>query len=60
MGSAYAEFREKEKGSLAPGKLADVVILDTDLFSIAPEQIREANVLWTIVGGKIVYEAGQN
>jgi predicted amidohydrolase YtcJ len=60
MGSAYAEFREKEKGSLTPGKLADVVILDTDLFSIAPEKIKDAAVRWTIVGGKIVYEAGQN
>jgi predicted amidohydrolase YtcJ len=60
MGSAYAEFREKEKGSLSPGKLGDVVILDTDLFSIAPEQIKDAAVRWTIVGGKIVYEAGQN
>jgi predicted amidohydrolase YtcJ len=60
MGSAYAEFREKEKGSLTVGKLGDVVILDADLFSIAPEKIKEAAVRWTIVGGKIVYEAGQN
>jgi predicted amidohydrolase YtcJ len=60
MGSAYAEFREKEKGSLAPGKLADVVILDSDLFSIAPEKIKDAAVRYTVVGGKIVYEAGKN
>jgi predicted amidohydrolase YtcJ len=60
IGSAYAEFREKEKGSLTPGKLGDIVILDADLFSIAPEQIKDANVRWTIVGGNIVYAAGQN
>ena len=60
MGSAYAEFREREKGSLTPGKLADVLILDTDLFSIAPEKIKDASVRWTMVGGKIVYEAGKN
>jgi predicted amidohydrolase YtcJ len=37
-----------------------VVILNTDLFSIAPEKIKDAAIRWTIVGGKIVYEAGQN
>lgn len=60
MGSAFAEFREKEKGSLTPGKFADVVILDTDLFSISPEKIKDAAVRYTIVGGRIVYEAGKN
>jgi len=60
LGSAYAEFGEKQKGSLAPGKLADVVILDTDLFSIAPEKIKDASVRYTVVDGKIVYEAVKN
>jgi predicted amidohydrolase YtcJ len=60
LGSAYAEFREKEKGSLVPGKLGDVVILDTDLFAIAPEKIKDAAVRWTIVGGRVVYEKGVN
>ena len=60
MGSAFAEFREKEKGSLTPGKLADVVVLDTDLFSVAPEKVKDAAVRYTIVGGKVVYEAGKN
>ncbi len=60
MGSAYAEFREKEKGSLTPGKLADIVVLDTDLFSIAPEKIKDAAVRWTVVDGKVVYEAAKN
>jgi predicted amidohydrolase YtcJ len=60
LGSSYAEFAEKSKGSLAVGKLADVVILDTDLFAIAPERIKDAAVRYTVVGGKIVYEAGKN
>ena len=60
MGSAFAEFREKEKGSITPGKLADVVILDTDLFSIAPEKIKGVAARYTVVGGKVVYEAGKN
>jgi hypothetical protein len=60
MGSAYAEFREREKGSLTQGKLADVVVLDADLFSIPSEKIKDASVRYTIVGGKIVYGAGKN
>jgi hypothetical protein len=60
MGSAYAEFREKEKGSITAGKLADIVVLDTDLFTIAPEEIKDAAVRWTIVDGKVVYEAANN
>jgi predicted amidohydrolase YtcJ len=55
MGSAYAEFQEKEKGSITPGKLADMVLLSDDIFSIAPEKIRDVQVLTTIVGGKIVW-----
>jgi predicted amidohydrolase YtcJ len=60
MGSAFAEFREKEKGSLVPGKLADVIVLDGDLFSMVPEKIKDVAVRYTIVGGKVVYEAGKN
>ena len=55
QGSAFAAFEEKEKGSIAPGKLADVVVLAQDLFSIPPEKIKEARVALTIVGGKVVY-----
>jgi predicted amidohydrolase YtcJ len=60
MGSAYAEFGEKEKGSLTPGKLADVVVLDTDLFAIPPETIKDAKVVATVVGGQVVFQAGRN
>src|SRR5215467_4706009 len=60
MGSAFAEFREKEKGSITPGRLADIVVLDSDLFSVVPEKIKDSAVRFTIVGGKVVYEAGKN
>ena len=55
MGSAYAEFQEKEKGSITPGKLADMVVLSDDIFSIDPAKIRDVKVLKTIVGGKVVW-----
>jgi predicted amidohydrolase YtcJ len=57
MGSAYAEFQEKEKGSISPGKLADMVLLSDDIFSIDPTRIRDVKVLETIVGGKIIWDA---
>jgi predicted amidohydrolase YtcJ len=57
MGSAYAEFQEKEKGSIAPGKLADMVILSDDILSIDPVKIRDVKVLKTFVGGKMVWDA---
>lgn len=57
LNSAFAAFEEKIKGTLEPGKLADLVVLDRDLFQTPPEKIREASVLFTIVNGKIVYPA---
>jgi len=57
MGSAYAEFQEKEKGSITPGKLADMVLLSDDIFSIVPTKIHDAQVLKTIVGGRVVWDA---
>lgn len=59
LGSAFAEFQEKEKGSITPGKLADMVILSGDIFAIKPEAIRNVKVETTIVGGRIVYRAPQ-
>ena len=56
-GSAYAQFAEKEKGTLAPGMLADFVVLDRDLTKVAPPEILKTRVLRTVVGGKTVYEA---
>jgi hypothetical protein len=57
QGSAFAEFEEKEKGRLAPGLLADFVVLDRDVTASSPEKILGAKVLRTVVGGKTVYEA---
>jgi predicted amidohydrolase YtcJ len=55
--NAYAAFEEDVKGSLAPGKYADVVVLSKDILTVPPNEIREARVLYTIVGGKILYRA---
>jgi predicted amidohydrolase YtcJ len=60
MGGAYASFEEGLKGSLERGKLADIVILDRDLTRIPAETIRDARVMYTIVGGRIVYAATSN
>ncbi len=57
MGSAYAEFQENEKGSITAGKLADMVLLNEDIFSIAPEKIRDVRVLKTFVGGRLIFDA---
>ncbi|HEY7895754.1 MAG TPA: amidohydrolase [Gemmatimonadaceae bacterium] len=59
-GAAYASFDEKRKGSLTRGKLADFVIIDRDLTRIPPEQIRDAKVVMTVVGGTVVYERRAN
>jgi len=56
LGSAWAEFQEKEKGTLAPGKLADLVVLSADIFRIDPHALRDAKVDLTMVGGRIVYQ----
>jgi predicted amidohydrolase YtcJ len=56
-GAAFAEFAEKEKGILAPGMLADFVVLDRDLTAIPPAEILGTQVLRTVVGGKTVYQS---
>lgn len=53
---AYAAFEEDIKGSLTPGKLADVVVLSKDILTCPDEQIREAKIDYTIIGGDIVYD----
>jgi predicted amidohydrolase YtcJ len=55
QGSAYAEFTEKWKGQLAPGYVADLVVLDRDLTAIPPPAILKTQVLRTVVNGKTVY-----
>jgi predicted amidohydrolase YtcJ len=56
-GSAFAEFQDKEKGTLVVGMLADVVVLDRDPTASSPEKLLGTKVLRTVVGGKTVYEA---
>lgn len=55
INGAFAQFAEKIKGSIEPGKLADFVVLDRNLFAVKPEEIRDARVVMTIVNGEIVY-----
>lgn len=55
--AAYAEFQENVKGTIEPGKLADIVILSDDIFKIAPAKFRETRVILTIVDGKVVYRS---
>ncbi|MGD0791975.1 MAG: amidohydrolase family protein [Terriglobales bacterium] len=57
LGAAFAGRREKTEGSLEPGKLADFILLDRDLFKIEPSEIGKTEVLITMVGGKIVYQS---
>lgn len=57
MGSAYAEFQDHVKGSLEPGKLADIVMMDRDIFEIDSSELDTVRVAVTIVDGKVVYEA---
>jgi predicted amidohydrolase YtcJ len=55
-GNAYAVFAEHERGTLAPEMLADVDVLDHNLFTMPPESLATARVTATIVGGKVVFE----
>ncbi len=57
MGPALVSGQEAELGSIAPSKLADLVVLDRDLFAIDPMEIHEARVAMTIFDGDVVYEA---
>jgi predicted amidohydrolase YtcJ len=57
INSAYHTFDETIKGSIEPGKLADMIVLDRDILSCPLDDIRETKVLRTILGGKTVYEA---
>jgi predicted amidohydrolase YtcJ len=57
-GSAYAEFQEQEKGTIAPGKLADIAVLSQDIFTIATDQLPGTESVLTLVGGKVVWDAG--
>lgn len=56
IGTAYANFEEQQKGSITVGKLADLTVMDRNLLEVPSKELLEAQVLYTIVDGKIVYE----
>lgn len=56
LGAAYAEFQEDVKGSIEAGKLADMVVLDKNLFEIPPKEILTTKTDLTVLGGKVVYK----
>jgi predicted amidohydrolase YtcJ len=60
LGPAWASFEEDIKGTLAPGKLADLAVFDTNLVEAGatnPKKLLDAKVLYTIVGGEIVFSS---
>jgi len=57
-GSAYAEFAEREKGTLAPGMLADLAVLSQDIFTVPLGELWQTESVLTMVGGKVAYDAG--
>ena len=59
MAAAWSAFEEDVKGSLTPGKYADIVVLTKDILTVPDEEIPEAEVAMTIVGGKVVWNAGE-
>ena len=57
LGAAIAGRREKREGSLEPGKLADLIVVSQNLFEIGAHEIGRTEVLLTLVGGKVMYQA---
>jgi len=57
VGSAFAEFQDEVKGTIAPRKLADLAILSGDIFKIDPKDIEKVKVVMTLLNGRVVYEA---
>jgi len=55
INSAYTSFSEDKKGSITPGKLADFVVIDNDIFAVAHEKIKDIKVIQTYLGGDLVY-----
>jgi len=55
LDAAYAAFEETEKGSLEPGKLADITVLSRDIMTVQPREILTTEVLYTVIGGEVVF-----
>jgi hypothetical protein len=56
INGAYAAFEENNRGSLKPGKYADVTVLSKDILTVPEDEIPTARVAYTIVGGRILYQ----
>jgi predicted amidohydrolase YtcJ len=56
-GSAFAEFEEREKGTISQGKLADIAVLSQDIFTVPIDALPATESILTLVGGKVVYDA---
>ena len=56
--NAFLVFQENDLGSIQPGKLADLVVLDRDYLTIPADQIKDIKPVMTMVGGRIVYDGG--
>jgi predicted amidohydrolase YtcJ len=56
LGSAHTQFAESRLGTIQPGKLADIVVLDADPLTVEPRSIRDIGVDMTVVGGRVVHE----
>ena len=59
MGNAIAAFEEDIKGSITPGKLADITVLSQNLLTVPDHELLDTDVVMTIVGGRIRYRDGQ-
>ena len=57
-GAAFAEFKEQEKGQLAPGMLADLAVLSADVFTVSRSEMERIKSVLTMMGGRIVHETG--
>jgi predicted amidohydrolase YtcJ len=60
INNARLHFEEREKGSIEPGKLADLILVDRDPLTCPEDDLPSTNVLWTMVGGKLVYASGRS
>ena len=56
VGSAFAEFQERVKGTISAGKLADLILLDRDIFKTDPTEIEKAKVVMTVVDGRVLFD----
>jgi predicted amidohydrolase YtcJ len=58
LGSDYAEHTEREKGSIAPGMLADIAVLSQDIFTVQVAELPRTESVLTLVGGRVAWDAG--